>query len=367
MSCAVLCVLTSAAVAHGESFALEWQAPAPCPQQARVREQIRALVPAALADAGTLRAEGRISRVKGRFRLRLNMHFGSVNGERIIESSSCEDLAGAAAVALGLLIQSADATNTRAADGPPSSRSSDANAGRGADPKTGREAPTDAEAFPEENAVTGSRTGAGRTATSAADSKPRRPPSKNEGPAELSAPTESASASRARNSFVLKAAEGVLQVGPLPRPTFAVSVGAGLAIREFRALLGLQLALPQTVALGDAGARVELRPMALELMGCRAWSFSALEVGPCLTVALERLTAQGSGERIASRTDSAVWLSLGATATARVHVTSWFALSAGLGGKLAAARPRIRIDGVDDAEQLGPAALTLRSSAEWMF
>lgn len=332
---------------------MDWHAPATCPQQARVRERIRALVPAALADGGRLRAEGTISRVRGRYRLRLIMHFGGVSGERTIESPSCEDLAGAAAVALGLLIQSADSASTGTADRAATSPSGDPTSGSAAslDANPSRDGPTDT---PDK---------AGRAAS------PRAPARPLEEPAVPSPSAPNGIDSRGRRTllFLVKAPEGIVQVGPLPRPTYAVAVGGGLGFRDYRVLLGFQLAAPQTIELGNSGAAVDVRAMALELAGCRAWSLGPFDVGPCLVVALERLTAEGTGDRVESRTDSSIWASLGAAATGRVHLTRWFALSAGVGGEWEIARPRIRIEGVDDSKKLGPAALTLRGGAEWTF
>jgi hypothetical protein len=107
----VLAALTTTVAARAdEPFELAWQAPPECPQRAAVRERIHALVPRAMLERARLRAEGTITRPHARFRLRLVMHFGDVVGERTIDSDSCGDLAGAAAVALGLLLESATPT-----------------------------------------------------------------------------------------------------------------------------------------------------------------------------------------------------------------------------------------------------------------
>jgi len=86
---------------------LRWEAPTGCPRESEVRGRIRKLLGSRRPDV-RLRAEGTIVRTGGRFRLELVVRVDDLVESRTIESSSCEDLAGAAAVELGLLIHSAD-------------------------------------------------------------------------------------------------------------------------------------------------------------------------------------------------------------------------------------------------------------------
>ena len=75
---------------------LQWTAPAGCPQQSDVRERVKKLSGTS-ASTHALRAEGSITQtVDGRFHLKLLVRSGGLVGERHIESSSCETLAGAA-------------------------------------------------------------------------------------------------------------------------------------------------------------------------------------------------------------------------------------------------------------------------------
>ena len=94
------------------SIDIQWQAPPDCPQEGDVRERIRKLIGSRQPD-GHLQAEGTIVRTAGHFRLALTVRFGDIVGTRSIDSSSCEDLAGATAVELALLVHSAEAAAQR--------------------------------------------------------------------------------------------------------------------------------------------------------------------------------------------------------------------------------------------------------------
>ena len=86
---------------------IRWEAPPGCPQESDVRDRLQKLLGAGRHDSH-LRAEGTIARIDRRFRLDLVVRARDLVGTRSIESSSCEDLTGAAAVELGLLIHSAE-------------------------------------------------------------------------------------------------------------------------------------------------------------------------------------------------------------------------------------------------------------------
>ena len=85
---------------------LLWTAPANCPQEAGVRERLRSIIGGLNVSQSRLRAEGEVTQVDGHFHLKLVVHDGELVGERSLDSDSCEDLAGATAVALGLLLRS---------------------------------------------------------------------------------------------------------------------------------------------------------------------------------------------------------------------------------------------------------------------
>src|SRR6187399_1897247 len=103
-----LAVLAGPRPASGQSRSgldLKWKAPAGCPTGEVVRARVRSLVGASVDDASRLRAEGEIAHNKRHYRLTLSVRDGDANTQRVIDSESCSDLAGAAAVTLGLLMR----------------------------------------------------------------------------------------------------------------------------------------------------------------------------------------------------------------------------------------------------------------------
>lgn len=84
---------------------LDWEAPPECPQAATVRQKLDALLGEAAAKKGGLRADAHIARVNGRYRLLLTVHDEKGARDRTIDAEACDDLAGAAAVMLGLLLR----------------------------------------------------------------------------------------------------------------------------------------------------------------------------------------------------------------------------------------------------------------------
>src|ERR1041384_6560751 len=73
---------------------LHWQAPAGCPQQAEVRERIRALVGTTRA-ASSLQAEGTITQINSNhFHLKLVTRAGGLVGGRNLAPTSGENLPG---------------------------------------------------------------------------------------------------------------------------------------------------------------------------------------------------------------------------------------------------------------------------------
>jgi hypothetical protein len=102
-----LVLLPDPGFAQESPLRFHWDAPPNCPREAAVLDRIRLLSDSASGRTkeSLLRAEGRIEALRDRFRLTLAIHYGQVNGTRVIDSTSCEDLGGAAAVALSLLVR----------------------------------------------------------------------------------------------------------------------------------------------------------------------------------------------------------------------------------------------------------------------
>ncbi len=104
-SLAVGAAFASRTASAGDLVDLRWSSPPGCPQIGAVEEQIRAIVSNSARVTPGLRADGEITRIASRYRLTLVVYDANGRRERIIESDSCTALAGAAAVALGLLLR----------------------------------------------------------------------------------------------------------------------------------------------------------------------------------------------------------------------------------------------------------------------
>lgn len=301
-----------------------------------MREQIQRLVPAALRQKSPLRADGVITRVGGRFRLKLVLRWGEVSGERSIDADSCEDLAGAAAVALGLLMQAAEPSEAGVTSGPSTSEPEQA----------------------------GGRQDSGRRAAPASRNaeRPRAP----ERSPETNTPEPDRPGSERAWHALLQAPLATVDVGPLPQPSLGAAIAGGLSVHAWRFLLNAQVSQSQAIALSPSSG-ADVQRMALEAWSCRAWQAPPLEIAPCVTVGLERMTARGTGEEVQSRTAATTWISAGAGVFGRWYLADWLALGVGVGGKIEGARPRILVEGIGSPRQLGPAALSVRAGPEWIF
>jgi len=318
-------VTATAAAEQRSTLELSWQAPAGCPQAEGVRERIRAIAGSLTQRESRLRAEGEVVKEDGRFHLRLVVHDGELVGERSIVSDSCEDLAGAAAVALGLLLRSDKPLTERELRG-------------GATPET----------------------------FAAGDSEPPSPPGETTTPVEKRAPADSPPAQHWR--AIIRAPVVVADFGPLPQPSLGLALGAGVSYEQWRFLLMGELWLNQTIHgtdLPSYGADAGRQTAAL-VVG-RGFRFESFEVAPCLTLALERITARGVGAGVVPIEQSASWISAGAGVLGSLHLGTTAALVAEIGGRIETSRPLIAIDGLGNLRQLGPLALTTAVGAEWTF
>jgi hypothetical protein len=318
---------------------LNWSAPPGCPRQSDVRERIRKLAGAARSTDNPLRADGNITQKEdGRFRLTLVVRSGELVGERNIESASCEDLAGAAAVALALLLRAEEPLESFSAGSPAGSPSSQEGSER--------------------------ERGESSSGEKAAERGAVRPP-EADAPSGVGGSREPSPGSL---HGLLQAPLAALSLGPLPEPALGFGLAAGVSFHDFRLLVEGQKWLEQRVAAEDfPGFGAEVERATATLRGCRAFRWESVALAPCLALSLEFLSASGTGPAVSASTERALWVAPGAGAQGLVLLTSWFNLVASVDGRLETARPRISIDGLGDVDQVAPIAVTVLLGSEWIL
>jgi hypothetical protein len=303
-----------------------------------VRRRVETLVGAAMPMKEPLRAEGSITRAeKGRFRLKLVVRSGELVGEREIESASCADLAGAAAVTLGLVLRSEEPLGDLATL---PSHSTDAT-----EPSS---------------------------STSARDSRE----SQSERGESQSAPGEATrlgardAAESSEGAFhgLVQAPLIALSLGPLPEPSFGLGLAGGVSFAGFRFLLEGQKWWEQRIAADDFPAfGADVDRITGTVRACRELRWQRFAVAPCLTLSVEHVEASGTGPEVLAISQGATWVAPGAGVQGLLRVTSWVALVASIDGRIEASRPRIEIDGVGNVTQLGPGAVTVILGSEWIL
>ena len=343
------------------SIDIRWQAPPGCPQESDVRDRIQKLLGSGRHDSH-LRAEGTITRMDRRFRLDLVVRARDLVGTRSIESNSCEDLAGAAAVELGLLIHSAEAAlePSRPGTQPPT-----LSPVQGSEPSSSHSDGTDAhpsqgtnDASPAERTPNGAKAG-----------------SKTEGASEAKAQPPSVESQRRWHALV-QAPVLELGVGPLPRRALGIGLSLGLEYANWQLQLqGISWQRQNVPAPGFPGYGADVDRIGAAFWGCREFRGSWLGFSPCITVGLERVSARGTGRNIAQSTENAFGMTAGVGAQGRVYLASWIRLLMAAGGQIELSRPQISIGGEATAYtsyrievyQFAPAALSVAVGLEWIL
>lgn len=371
--CSLVSTVTRLAVAQPRAtLDLIWDAPPACPQENAVRKRVLAIAGPASRRVVRLQAEGKITRIDRHYRLRLSVRDGAVVGDRTIESESCEDLAGAAAVALGLLLHSeapltsselsghTDQGDTSAGDASATSEGAASAGGDSPDRERGNEAAgrsnTDDSAKREPEAARASADRAPGRASGAApsDVSPKSPARPDASP-------------RPRGA-VLLAPRGVVELGPLPGASWGVGAAGGVHTRGWGLMVRGEWWSSQSVAaeaLQGYAASVERMSGAVSV--CRDVLDSDLQVSPCLTLALERLSASGTGPHVAPMVQRSIWISPGLSVIAGWRVLDALALTVEVGGRLELSRPRIVIEGIGNIYQMPPFAFSAALGPELIF
>jgi hypothetical protein len=350
VSLAPLAAVALAAASARAEMTLRWDAPATCPQRAEVLDRIRALTGSSRDKTDELSVEGSIERADGRFSLTLSVRDGREVRKRVIASERCADLAGAAAVTLALLL-GIDVSAAYANDG----------AANAPTPSTGGDAGT-------------TEDGAGDTARDAGtgerDATASAPAAKEPKSSGAEPPLDDSRSSSSRGwDMVVRAPFGTLETGPLPHPAFGVGVGIGARYDAWQVMLTGRMSPEQRVSApqpNDASG-AELNRMAAELSGCYGFRTRALEIAPCASVTLERITAQGYGAQVSPQSEATFWPALGLGAVGRVYPWEFLAFFAGVGGSIELSRPSLVIEGLGVVAELEPVAAGATLGAEWIF
>jgi hypothetical protein len=307
---------------------LQWTAPPNCPQGDEVRQRLRSLAGPSL-DRVELRTEATIEQADdGHYRLRLRVLDDEVR-ERVIESDSCSDLAGAAAVALVFLLQEVDDSSAGSQSETPA---------ESAEPNT-------------PDSTAGSPQG---PADFPASEKDRAPGDDDLG------------RGASRSTLLLQLPIVTLDLGALPKASIGFGLGAGVRHQAWSLVVRGALGLPQHVSAQVPEVGALLQPSSASALGCRGWSWGRVELSPCVLLMVEHIAARGTGSELEARSASSTWLAPGAELSLHVSLDDWLALFLGLSGRVETAPPRIFVDRIGDVQRLGPLALGTVLGAEWI-
>jgi hypothetical protein len=357
-----LLAATNARAQTVPSLDLQWRAPASCPQQRGVRERIEKLAGSKKSNQAKFSADGTITQSDdGRYHLKLVVREGGLVGQRSIESKSCEQLAGAAAVALGLLVQSGKSLSSD------TFRDLATNTGN----NTGTNGATSGEGASNAAGDTNRAASAGPQTDAA-----QQPPAGDRAQAGSDAAVAAGTDSRRRVRARLQVPMVALGVGPLPLPSFGLAVSAGASVDDWSFFVQLTKWAQQHLTVpGFPAYGADVDRATVNLGGCRAFRRDVFEVAPCLVMSVEHLSATGMGDRVLARSQRVTWFAPGLGGQARVYLADWFALGAAVTGQVETSRAQISIAGtgagsgagVGQVGRLGPAAVTVLVGSEWIL
>jgi hypothetical protein len=367
---AICCVASSwasrAAAQAIPGIELHWTAPPGCPSAEDLQRHVRHLLGPDAASATPkerLVVEGVVARANQRYKLSLGVrHGGRAAANRSFESDSCESLAGAAAVSLTLLARGGEAawdqSGSSLAASPPSS------------PQTTTSSQPAPPSSPQ--------------ATTSSQPPPARPPPPGPAPTPAPAPAPSLAATKSKEApaeiraelpledrwyAMLEAPLFAFDDGTLPSPSLGAGMGLGARRDRYDAVLAGMLWLDQSAPApateSSFGAKYVRRTG--KLTGCYALPFGQFDVGPCLTLALEYVTAQGTGPEVVGGPGRFAWITAGLAARARWSPARRTALFLRTSLALGTSRPTFAIDAVGPVFRVAAAAAGLDMGLEWIL
>jgi hypothetical protein len=324
---------------------------------------VRKIAGATRPTAYTLRAEASVTQPSdGTFRLRLEIHYGNLAAVRNIEGKSCKDLAGAAAVALALLLSSEEPLSERDLAGNVATTSGANNSG-----VAGVSA-----------ATTGNQQPANQPGSQ--NQSPSSPPPTE--PTTSSLPTSDESGAPRRWHVLLLVPLGSLGVGPMKQVSLGLGGGVGLSFDRWQFLAESRLWASQheTASHLVYDYDVELSRLSFGARACRVVFGDRFEFAPCALMSVHHLSVRGSGRNLVPGTDSATWAAVGIGARSRFLITPWLGVVATVDGELQLSRPEVSVslppagsqEPIPEStpvviERLAPAAATITLGVEWIL
>jgi hypothetical protein len=335
-----------AAAESAAPIELEWNALEGCPSADSVLTRVHKIAGSTRATPNTLKAVATVTQPSdGRFRLRLEIEYGKLAAVRNIEGKSCRDLAGATAVALALLLSSEEPLSERDLAGTPTT---------GATPG-GDTGPLDVP-------------------------KPQgQPPTPPQVSVRVTpSPASAEQGLQRRWRALLTAPLAALAVGPLEQASRGLGLAAGLSFDRWRFLAEGKLWASQRETTSNFGNEyaVELKRSTVGARACRALVGSRFELAPCVLMSVHHLSMQGSGPFLRPGSDTATWAAVGIGAHARLLLTPWLGLLAGVDGELQLSRPEVSVTlpalgypplKAIPVAQLAPVAATITVGSQWIF
>jgi hypothetical protein len=331
----LLCASQMAGAQPASRLSLRWNAPVGCPSHDDVQARVDALLggEANASSVSDVQASGQVQRLAAGFRLELSMTAADRPSSRVIDAANCDELAGAAAIAIALLARSSAA--------PPDSGDA---------------------SFESGSSAAGSPAGDG--------SKPPAP----QKPVTAPPPPASDSATLAEGApprglhLVLDAPLAAANWGALPGAGLGIGAAAGLRWGALRFVAGGELWKPKTTELQGYSARFE--HLSARAEACLAPATGVFELGACLGIAAERLTGEGlASATYAAKSTTSLWFSGTASivATAPVPGLSALRVLGQAGVRVPTQRPRFLIDQLGVIHETALAEPTLLVGCEWIL
>jgi hypothetical protein len=153
--------------------------------------------------------------------------------------------------------------------------------------------------------------------------------------------------------------------GSLPSWAYGLGIGLGVRASRFRVTLQGLLWLPQNAATAPFESSYTRRSAALS--GCYGWPVGPVDLGPCVTLALEDLTASGTGPNVTSESGHASWITAGVAGRAGWAPVAWASVFVRPSVTITTSRPTFAIDGVGSLYQVSLVAVGLDVGCEWIL